>query len=292
VALPDKFELSVPFHAEGGYIGRRCGATDCGRIFKVHHDDLADEMHCPYCGERFTKEDLLTTDQTAYLEKVMDREVMPVLQDEIAEMFRKAFSGPSWTFTPGVRPAVPPAPEPPMDPAVDSELKCPTCATRFQVDGIFGYCPGCKSENLLLYDANLAIIKRELVAGSTEIRKLRHAYADLVSTFEIFCRKEAARRGEKIGRPQNLQAAKERFLEIAKVDILAVLDATEDLDLRRAFQKRHAHEHNGGIVDAKYIAVVPEDSAFLGKVASLSVEELERAAMALRKTIEVLVQAR
>src|SRR4051794_18074419 len=99
---------------------------------------------------------------------------MPVLQDEVTDMFRKAFSGPGWTFKPGPRPPPSPAPEPPLDPAVDSELKCPSCATRFQVDGIFGYCPGCKSENLLIYDANLAIIKRELATTGGETRKLRH----------------------------------------------------------------------------------------------------------------------
>lgn len=91
---------------------------------------------------------------------------------------------------------------------------------------------------------------------------------------------------------QNIESAREAFIQASKVDILAVLDGSENLDLRRAFQKRHVHEHNGGRIDDRYVAVVPEDAALLGTVAPLSADELERAAMALRKVLGVLVQAR
>jgi DNA-directed RNA polymerase subunit RPC12/RpoP len=292
MGFPKEFRLSVPIHAERGFIGRRCGGDDCGRLFKVHKDDLQEEMHCPYCGERYTKEALLTGDQTEYLKKVIAREVTPVLLDEIEKMTRNAFKGPGWTYTPGSPRPIPPVPEPPLDPSADSELQCPTCSTRFQVDGIFGYCPGCKAENLLLYDANLAIMKRELAAQGDPGRQLRHAYADLVSTFEIFCRKEADRLGMKRTRMQNMETARQAFVKALSIDILAVLDGSESLDLRRAFQKRHVHEHNGGLIDDKYVAIVPEDAALLGTVAPLSVPELERAAMALRRVLAVLVQAR
>jgi hypothetical protein len=218
---------------------------------------------------------------------------MPVLQDEVRNMFRNALKGPAWTFTPGPSTPLPPVPEPPIDPTTDSELQCPTCSTRFQVDGIFGYCPCCKSENLLLYDANLAIIKHELTLhGKPQLRQLRHAYADLVSTFEIFCRKEADRLGVKIPNPQNLDVTREKFRQVLNIDILSELGDAQNLDLRRAFQKRHAHEHNSGRIDARYVAAVPEDAHLLGTKAQLSVEELERAAMALRDVLTRLVVAR
>src|SRR5262245_60012088 len=37
---------------------------------------------------------------------------------------------------------------------LDTEFECAECAIRFQVYGIFGYCPGCSCENLQIYDAN------------------------------------------------------------------------------------------------------------------------------------------
>ena len=74
------------------------------------------------------------------------------------------------------------------DPEVDSALQCPECSLLLQVNGIFGFCPACKSENTLIYDANAEIILREL---RTSPRALRHAYSDLVSEFESFCSKRA-----------------------------------------------------------------------------------------------------
>lgn len=292
MVIPKSFRLSVAFNAEGGFIGRACGAAECGRFFKVHKDDLKVEMHCPYCGLLFNKNELLTADQAAYVRRVVDREVTPVIRAEVQALFRSAFKGPNWTFTPGPPQPIPPAPEPPIDPSTDSELQCPDCSVRFQVDGIFGYCPGCRSENLLLYDANLAIIRRELSNAGDSERKLRHAYADLVSTFEIFCRKEARRRGLPLARWQNLEAAREAFIRARHSDILATLTATENLDLRRAFQKRHVSEHNDGIIDDRYINAVPEDAHLLGQRATLQPAELEAAAMALRKVIAVIVDAR
>src|ERR1051326_7461428 len=69
---------------------------------------------------------------------------------------------------------------------VDTEFECAECAIRFQVYGIFGYCPGCSCENLQIYDANWANIKRKLSTDPDKDRQLRHAYGDLVSTFEVF----------------------------------------------------------------------------------------------------------
>jgi hypothetical protein len=62
---------------------------------------------------------------------------------------------------------------------VDSELTCPECGVIFQVFGIFGFCPGCRSENQAIYAANLAIVRQEIASAPDGDRALRHAYSDL-----------------------------------------------------------------------------------------------------------------
>lgn len=91
---------------------------------------------------------------------------------------------------------------------------------------------------------------------------------------------------------QNLGAARQAFLNGLAVDILAGLSATDNLALRRAFQKRHVWEHNDGVVDSRYVSEVPEDAALLGEKAPLLLDELELAAHAMRQVLETLVAAR
>lgn len=249
-------------------------------------------MHCPYCGEKFRKEELFTPDQREYLRQVVRREVTPVIVDELRRIARSTLKGPHWSFKAGPVQPLPPVPEPPIDPQADSQLQCPDCDLRFQVDGIFGYCPGCLSENLRLYDANLALIMRELASPHVSTRQLRHAYADLVSTFEIFCRKEAARLGIVPTRMQNLEVARKSFLNALQLDILSVPTAAQNLDLRRVFQKRHIAEHNDNVIDHKYVKAIPEDTQLIGTKAKLSGDELERAAQGLRQVLAKLVDAR
>jgi hypothetical protein len=160
------------------------------------------------------------------------------------------------------------------------------------VDGIFGFCPGCRSENLRLYDANLAIIKREVLAAANPTRALRHAYNDLVSTFEFFTRKEAARHGIDAGRFQNLDHTRRAFRQALKVDVFGGLSIEQVRLLKRVFEKRHVHEHNEGIVSSRYVAEIPEDAHLLGKLAPLSLEELESASSLLRQVLEALVSRR
>jgi DNA-directed RNA polymerase subunit RPC12/RpoP len=290
--LPDEWHFTLSLPVPEGFLGRECNAPECGRQFKVHKDDIQPEMHCPYCGVSFPNDKLWTAEQLEYASGVIIHELLPQVQDEVRSMFRKTFTGPNWKFTPGAPTQRPPMPEPPVEKPVDSQLRCPECSVRFQVNGIFGYCPGCRSEILRLYDANLEIIRREVREVDAPDRVLRHAYADLVSTFEIFCRKEAINRSVPPARFQNLEAASKAFGAAIGIDMFAALTVGEDLALRRAFQKRHVSEHNGGTIDERYVDAVPEDRQLLGQQAVLTLEELELAAHAMRRALEALVAAR
>jgi hypothetical protein len=60
--------FTVMFPTEAGFIGRECNSNTCGRYFKVHEDSLRDHMYCPYCAERFEKDQLYTKDQLEHAE--------------------------------------------------------------------------------------------------------------------------------------------------------------------------------------------------------------------------------
>lgn len=292
----DVIRFTVNLPTDKGFLGRECNNPACKRYFKVHSDFLKDEMYCPYCAEKFSRNELLTKDQKAHLRNVAVEKGRELVHNEIANMFKdlaRKNSGNKYvkftyksapysarTVTPHYR-----------EQKVDSELVCPECNTHFQVFGIFGYCPGCRTENLRIYDANLEIIKREVSSSTDPQRALRHAYADLVSMFELFCKNKAKLITTETTRFQMLFETRKFFKKFLNVDILDGLSTPDLLSLRRVFQKRHSYEHYDGIIEEKYVREIPEDANLLGQKAELSLDELITASTALRIVLDKLTRA-
>jgi Zn finger protein HypA/HybF involved in hydrogenase expression len=288
------FQVSVPTD-DDGFIGRACDSKDCGQYFKVFVQDHRDDLYCPYCATRFSKNELLTDDQHNYLVEVAKEETRAYAAKELQKVLKSAFGGSSSrqsgiTYKPGhitkhqVHPRY-------AEREVDTELQCPECNTRFQVYGIFGYCPGCRAENLRIYEANWEIIKKEVDAAENPARALRHAYGDLVSTFENFCRRKAAKLTKESCNFQELFEARKFFKTHAGVDILDGLSTSALLALRRVFYKRHAYVHSGGQITDRYVRMVPEDSKLLGQQATLDFAELKEAATAMSSALAILVKS-
>ena len=285
------FVISIPTD-EAGFVGRACDAPGCKQYFKILVPDNKDTLHCPYCGQSFDRNSLLTREQTDHVRRVAMEEARIYAITEAQNAFKKAFHGSKFiTYKPGPLPQKRTVVPNYVEREVDTELKCAECNTRFQVYGIFGYCPGCNCENLQLYDANWAIIKRGLANAADQNRQLRHAYGDLVSTFEVFCARKAKQITSETGNFQVLFDARKFFNQHAKVDILANLTNAELLSLRRAFQKRHACVHSLGEITERYVKMIPEDSRLLGQQVSLSAQELEEAAKAMRVALGDLVKS-
>lgn len=288
-----RFEVSVP--TDQGFIGRSCKNPDCERYFKIRVDSLKQEMFCPYCGTCFSKEELTTSDQREYFKEAAIEKTKKYMYDEIDKIFGRHARRPKskhviFEHKPiryrekRVRPRY-------RELRVDSELVCSECNFPFQVFGIFGYCPSCRSENLWIYDANLAIIRQEISLSSDPQRALRHAYSDLVSTFESFCRTKAQSITPETARFQVMSSTRKFFKKHLGIDIFTGLDNDDLLTLRRVFQKRHLYEHNRGIINEKYIRMIPEDAKLLGQQAELSLDELEHAAESLRSALDNLSRA-
>jgi Zn finger protein HypA/HybF involved in hydrogenase expression len=293
--LNKKLTFTVSIPTDDGFVGMACNNQNCGQYFKIFAELNKDVMFCPYCGSEFSRDELLTTDQVEYVTEVVKEEAIVYVQEQLQNMFKETFNTSSArrsgiTYKPGrtqkkiVTPKY-------QERKVDSELDCPACETKFQVYGIFGYCPGCREENLLVYDANLSIIESEIINSDNPDRQLRHAYGDLVSTFESFCTRKSSKITSEKGNFQVLFEAKRFFKQHVGADIFIGVSPEKLLALRRLFQKRHIYIHSGGIINNKYVQKIPEDKLLLKKKAVLSIEELKLATEGMRIILLNLVKA-
>jgi DNA-directed RNA polymerase subunit RPC12/RpoP len=281
------FEVSLP--TDDGFIGRECSSPGCSRYFKVHADSLRDEMHCPYCNQRFDRNELFTRDQIAHAQEVASEQALEYASRELAKMFGRVASGSSSLSFKASKPYRARTPQPNYtERKVDSEIRCPDCGSRFQVDGIFAHCVGCGLQNIAVFDANLEVIRAEVTAADDPQRALRHAYSDLVSMFETICGDRARVLDGEHGSFQDPFEARRFFKKQADVDILDGLDTGQRLAVRRVFHKRHAWQHSHGVITERYVKKVPEDRKLDGEKAVLSMPEFEAAAFAVRIMIDAL----
>lgn len=285
------FKISIP--TQNGFYGRECNNPDCKRYFKIHQDSLKDKMYCPYCGLLFNKNELWTQYQLEYAQKNAKEEAMAYASKKLSNMLEKTFGRQSGSskkdflnisvsYKQG-NPYRKKHISPPTEKEVDSEIECSECKARFQVYGIFGYCPLCKCDNIMIYDTNISIILTEIGNASDENRALRHAYNDLVATFENFCKKK--NQTEKKYNFQNLESAEKFFKDVYGINLFDELKKDEVLIIKRLFQKRHVYQHNKGVIDLKYIDVIAEDVSLLGQVAPLDIEEFRGATTVMRKIL-------
>ncbi len=285
------FNIAIPSDTDG-FIGRACDSLDCKQYFKIFVQDHKDELYCPYCGNQFSRDLLFTSQQLGHIKEVAIEEAQAYVFEEFQKILKSATRGSKYIkFNAGTAPKKRPISPKYVERQVDTEFQCADCGCRFQVYGIFGYCPGCSCENLLIYDANWNNIKRKLNQETDQFRSLRHAYSDLVSTFEAFCSRKAKHFTQDKGNFQDLYDTRKFFKKHANIDILVSIDEEALLPLRRLFQKRHSCIHTSGKITERYIKKIPEDKIFLDNQVTLTVMELEQAANAMRVALANLVKA-
>ena len=118
-----------------------------------------------------------------------------------------------------------------------------------------------------------------------------HAYGDLVSTFEMFCKRKAAKLPNETCNSQELFDARKFLKRHAGVDMLGELSPRDLLALRRVFNKRYVCVHNGGLIAERYVRMVPEDAELIDEKARLELAELGEAALAMRSALAILVRS-
>jgi Zn finger protein HypA/HybF involved in hydrogenase expression len=278
------FKISFP--TDSGFWGRQC--KQCDKYFKIEASKIKPELYCPYCGELQPNDNLWTKQQTQQVRDIATSVGKRYIEDELEKMFKNAFRGSKFIkYTPGRKTSPRTTVSKQSEKPVDTEIECPTCKLKFQIFGIFGYCPSCREESLLIYETNLQIIIQEINNASDKTRALRHAYNDLVSTFEGYCKHVAKRNGLESTNFQNLKSTKELFKKY-QLDIYKDISETEKTTIKRVFEKRHAYQHAQGQITDKYIQNIPQDRHLLDTKAELSVSELTEGVDVLKKILRVL----
>ena len=279
------YNLSIP--TDNGFIGREC--SSCNRYFKICLDDKKEHLFCPYCGTHQPDHDTWTKAQQQIIEKVTEDFATRFVEDEFDKMLGNLARGnKDLKYSPGTNRTSVQPPAHHLETKVDSEIECSRCKTRFQIFGIFGFCPGCKEDNINIYEVNLQIIKEELEKSHDGQRTLRHAYNDVVSTFENFCKKVADRKALKgYANFQNIKNTKD-FFKDATIDIYKNISEAEKIEVKRMFEKRHLYQHGDGTIGDKYIKNIPEDSKLLGTIATLTKEEFLTGIEIVKKILKTL----
>lgn len=290
--LKSEYRIKIP--ATNGFVGRQCSDKLCRKYFQIHQSNIESELICPYCGEKNPIYDMWTESQANYARDIATEEIMSTVHAEIDKVLnnlgRSSGSNSMIQFRTKSTPYVKRSISAPIDKKIDSEIECSECQGKFQVYGIFGYCPLCKYENIKIYDANLAIIEREVDLSDNKDRALRHAYGDLVSSFENFCKKYSSE--NKSVNFQSLRNAKKYFKKQNDIDIYEGLTDSDKTKIKRVFMKRHVYVHSEGIITDQYVKEVPEDSSLFGEKAVLSKEELVEGAKILRDIINNIVMTK
>jgi plasmid stabilization system protein ParE len=143
---------------------------------------------------------------------------------------------------------------------------------------------------MMIYDANIKIIKQEIDLSDNPNRALRHAYKDLVSTFEFYCKNTAKKLELGNINFQEIKGTRKFFRKSKyKIDIYSDITERGKIDVKRVFQKRHAYEHHNGEISERYIKELPEDRNLLGQKADLSYSEFENGAKIVRKMLQPIV---
>jgi len=275
------YRISIP--TDNGFLGRQCKM--CDKYFKIEADQIKDNLYCPYCGELQEWNDMLTKEQESEIDNIAFQVGKRYIEDELDRAFGKMARGNKFiTFKPGKKTPIKKI-QHHLEKEVDSQIECPSCNTKFQVYGIFGYCPGCREDNILIYEANLQIIINEVESSSNPNRELRHAYSDLVTTFELYCKKVSKNYDLGSANFQNLSNTKDFFRKL-NTDIYEGIEYSEKVTIKRIFEKRHAFGHGAGEITGSYIKNVPEDSKLIGQIAVLSQAEFLSGVSIIKKIIK------
>jgi hypothetical protein len=278
-------EFKVSFPTDNGFWGRECNI--CNKYFKIDSDKIKDNLFCPYCGDLQPNKELWTKEQNQIARKIATQIGKRFIEDEMEKKLKDVFkNSKTTTYTPGSRTKIT-QPSSHIEKEVDTEINCPSCDMKFQVYGIFGFCPGCKEDNILIYEANLKILLQEIDNSNNPNRTLRHAYNDLVSTFESYCKRVSERHNLGVVNFQNLKNTKEHF----KKDSLNIYEGISDVEktkIKRVFEKRHAYQHAKGNITAEYIKNIPEDAKLINTLADLSRTEFTDGVEILKKVFRTI----
>lgn len=288
--LSETKSISVPLEADSkGYLDKECPNGDCLFHFKVNAQDWADLaseaiVTCPMCGHKAHTKSWFTTEQIneakaqavaslkGAINKAMRDDARSFNSRQPKNSFIKMSMNVTGTNSSNSDIIVPiEAAE-----AMELEISCDQCSTRFAVVGSAFFCPTCgHSSAERMFDD--ALRKIEVKMSSTEIVReaierasgkdaasvaarsmLESCLPDGVVAFQKFSEslyaKIAGARPAPFNAFQRLRDGSDLWKVAVGAGYEDWLTPDELSRLGILFQRRHLLAHSEGIVDAKYIA--------------------------------------
>lgn len=306
---------------EDGAFGRECPNPDCLNYFKLFQPEydlarLRRRLTCPACGHTGDDEAFFTADQLRRIafgtQQFLEAAGHSALSDFSRSMGdRTVRLGPnvSIRYTAHRNPAPISKPLPTyVEQGTLRTFVCPDGGHRAVIYDLLTACPYCGPDTppRAIFDDNLAAMRRRLrgveglspeaKAAGERTTAIEQSLTRVISALQNLAKQLHAQAGKEApaGNPwQNIERLQKRWLADFEDDPLTGLDTEMIKTLRRAFGGRHVIEHNGGVVDVKYVAETGEGA--IGRRLRLSTPFVEGAlvaAVALADRLEATIASR
>ena len=294
--------ISIPLD-EDGFFGREC--PSCEAPFKMRHDEyqaLPDELEltCPYCGHKEEHSAFMSTAQRERVMAAAQGMAEQWLHEQFNDMLGRTFgphrSGPrrsgsfisiDTSYKPGTPPPVRDLPEA-LEEQTRRVVECSACGNHHAVYSATSFCPVCgprpAAEKVLeaIVAAREALAVEDRLGGDERERLLDagvferfavDAIESVVSLFEMFAREQFEHRVQDAQQHmkgkgnvfQRLDDTASLFAEHTDVQLVSIVGEDRWHRLKRAFARRHVLTHNGGIVDDRFVAQVPDSGVKPGQ---------------------------
>jgi hypothetical protein len=285
-------QFSIPITAdEDGYLGRECPVKECLGYFKITPGTGIKgpaPCVCPYCGHSGESNTFWTQEQLDYARSVVLRQVTDALHKDMKSM--EFDYKPKGMFGIGISLKVTRGAPHPIKYYREKELEthvvCESCALRYAIYGVFGWCPDCGIHNSVqILAKNFELARKELSLAETVEKDLSDhligdALENVVSAFDGFGREISLRMGSEI-RFQNLSGARRKIQDKFGFDFADGLTTEQWQYVSRVFQKRHLLAHKMGVIDDEYVQRASDPVAIAGRKVQITSEEV-------RSSIEII----
>jgi uncharacterized Zn finger protein (UPF0148 family) len=307
-------EISIPIEAdEKGYIDKQCPSEECEFIFKIHQDDWTNKVNddaiwCPFCRHEAPSKSWYTVEQIEHGKaeafSMIQGEVHNAMISDAQRFNRKHPKGGLISMSMKVgggrkRTRLLPAK---AAEAMQLEITCDECDTRFSVIGSAYFCPACGHNSVVrtfkdslrkikVKVENISIVRAALVeaVGKDEAEiTCRSMVESCIIDGVVAFQKYSEGKYEKYGKYpfnafQRLKQGSELWVKAVGTGYSDWISPEELLSLNVLFQKRHILSHNEGIVDQSYIDKSEDYSYKVGQRIVVSPKDISRLLECLEK---------
>lgn len=281
---------------EKGYLDRECPNENCLYTFKINMQDWSDkvsddEVHCPMCGHIDTSDKWWTQAQLDAAREIAINYAMNMIHEKLDDAFGSLAKSTrrnkyvKITYKPGKRIGFTNNPIGQSE-EWETDITCESCGTRYSVIGSAYFCPCCGYNSAIsVFDESLDSIEKmldsleemnELLTKSYGRDKaetmcrglLESSLGDIVSAFQKFAEcvfKTKSSVSVKVNDFQIVEKGSNLFADAVGKGYDEWLSSKELQQMNLLFQKRHILEHNGGIVDERYLKQSGDTSYVLGQ---------------------------